>query len=155
MVKTQCQENGEHTFIWHYCVMWLWATNISHWKNFWATDLVWTHQIWAFSTLSCLGWVTWLKGTKTSTSTQRLSTVTEFSYFTFCVNISWLFQGTLAQKVKAEVSIVCSWKFFFFLKNALNDHSFTQLFKRKHQQTIYFPRFSLNPCCFSCCGHQS
>ena len=30
-----------------------------------ATDLVWAHQIWTFSTLSCLRWVTWLKGTKT------------------------------------------------------------------------------------------
>ena len=46
---------------------------------------------------------------KPSTTAQRLSTVTEFSYSTFCINKSWLFQRTLAQKMKVE-TIACSCK---------------------------------------------
>ena len=75
-----------------------------------ATDHVWAHPLWASTNSPLSGVPPDLRKLKPCTSTQRLSTVTELLYSILCINKSWLFQLSLAQRMKTE-TIVCYWKF--------------------------------------------
>ena len=105
-----------------------------------ATDLVWAPQIWTFSTLSCLKWVTWLKGTKTIyTHIETVYSNKIFLFHSLCQH-----KLTLSGNSCPEGESWSNYCLFLEVskKKALNDHSVIQLFNSKHQQTIHFPRFS-------------